>query len=157
MVLTLVLKAATDRIDVIFLVPFPSSGNFVLCPRGEVTASHWPVPSPALPPGVHSEHYPHGLPIRSISANRFRTKDLGIKISRAHRGKPGHRLADLPAMHGEDENMPGAGLRERLSCAPSAYSGQLQNPQCGLPGACSELAMVPHFGPWFCLSSLRSG
>lgn len=23
--------------------------------------------------------------------------------------------------------------------------------------ACSELAMVPHFGPWFCLSSLRSG
>lgn len=123
MVLTLVLKAATDGIDVIFLVPFPCSGNFVLCPRGEVTASHWPVPSPALPPGVHSEHYPHGLPIRSISANRFRTKDLGIKISRAHRGKPGHRLADLPAMHREDENKPGAGLRKRLSYAPSAYLG----------------------------------
>lgn len=72
MILTLVPKAATDRIDVIFLVPFPSSCNFVLCPRGEVTAGHCPVPSPALPPGVHSEHYSHRLPIRSISANRFR-------------------------------------------------------------------------------------
>lgn len=60
------------------------------------------------PPGVHSEHCPHELPIRSFFANYRFSVALGPG---EHTKRLSHHLTELPVMHREDGNVPGTGWK----------------------------------------------